>query len=323
MQTSTVYGQERAIRFLKNAIEKNQISHAYLFSGRKGVGKRLLAEQFAQGLLCENDRTFQSCSCQHCSKIASSAHADIRWIGADEGERTIKLAEVRAVQSWLALRPLEARRKVCIIHYAERMTEEAANAFLKTLEEPPQNSYIIFTVEHTFQLLDTILSRLVEVRLDPLPCEKLAEILQTEYGYGAESHFLAYQSQGSIGLAHEYKERDFFSLKNSILDSFLASDAREFFLGLVQTATKELDAMFHYLCGVFHDSLLLKYGVEQKFVINQDRVEDIARFAHTLRSDDIQKFLTLCEEARRLLKRNVNSKLILTNLAAQSEVLNR
>jgi DNA polymerase-3 subunit delta' len=323
MQETHVYGQERAIRFLTNAISNKQISHAYLFSGKKGLGKDIIATRFAKSLLCERSSVFEECSCQACMKVDHDAHPDMRWVGRDETEKTIKLAEIRDIQAWLSFKPLEGSRKICIVYYAERMTEEAANAFLKTLEEPPANSFIIFIVEHTFQLLETILSRLVEVRFESLSCGRLAEILERDYGYGAESHFLAYQSQGSIGVARQFKENNFFDVKNSILDSFLTRDARDFFLDLVQTQTAELDALLHFLCGVLHDVLLLKYSVDAQYVINQDRIADLTALSERVSSENIQVFLTVCEDARRLLKRNVNTKLILTNLATESVRLNQ
>jgi len=321
MHVEKLYGQERSIRFLKNAITNEQISHAYLLSGGRGLGKRNLAAAFAQSLICEESPAFSGCTCSSCHKVTHDSHPDIKWVGLDESERSIKLETVRSIHSWIALRPLEARRKVCIINYAERMTEEAANAFLKTLEEPPANSFIIFIVEHTFQLLDTIVSRLVEVRLDTLPNESLCNILQRDYGFGNDAHFFAYQSQGSIGLALEYKKKNFFTLKNTILDSFLHGDKREFFLELVKTTSKELDNIFYFLCGIFHDVLLLKHGVETTYIINQDRIDDLYSFAQSISANDSYTFMSVLEDARRQIKRNVNAKLILTQLAVKSEQL--
>ena len=178
-----LFGQERAVSFLKSSLKKKQIASSYLFSGREGLGKKLLARQFTQSLICEEENIFTPCNCVSCEKIASDIHPDVKWIGSDEGERFIKIEDIRRLQSWAMLRPLEARRKVFIINRAERLTEEAANAFLKTLEEPPPDTHIILLTDNSFRLSDTILSRLLEVRLSPLSFDRLCEILHSEFLY--------------------------------------------------------------------------------------------------------------------------------------------
>lgn len=318
-QDERLFGQERAIGYLRNSLEGSQLAHAYLFSGNRGLGKRLLARSFAEALVCEKDTFFSDCTCRACVNVRAESHPDVLWIGLDETERSIKLESIRAMQSWIALRPLEATRKLCIVNYAERLTEEAANAFLKTLEEPPANVFIIFIVEHVYQLLDTIVSRMVEVRLDPLPAERICGILGKEYGITTEAHFLAYQSQGSVGRALEYARDDFFTVKNALLDSFLRADKREFFLELVKEAPASLDSILYFFCGVFHDALLLKNRVDTEFIINQDRIDEVRSFADAVSGASIVSFMALLEGARRQLKRNVNAKLILMNLAVESE----
>jgi len=154
-----LHGQQTAITFLEKAIIKGAISHAYLFSGPEGVGKKTLARQFAQSVNCERNEYFSECSCVSCSKIAQDIHPDVKWVGLDGDARSIKINEVRELQSWVMLKPLEGRKKICIVNKAERFTEEAANAFLKTLEEPPQGAHIVLLGEHLFRLPSTILSR--------------------------------------------------------------------------------------------------------------------------------------------------------------------
>jgi DNA polymerase III subunit delta' len=321
MDSDKLFGQERALQYLRNAFESAHLSHAYVLSGERGLGKHLVARAFAQAIVCENSTFYSECLCHGCRKVTEHNHPDVLWIGLDDTERSIKLETIRSMQSWVALRPLEAKRKVCIVNYAERLTEEAANAFLKTLEEPPQNVFIVFIVEQAFHLLDTIVSRMVEIRLEPLPAKTIESILTHEYGITHEAHFIAHQSQGSLGRALEYARADFFRLKNELLDSFLHNDKRGFFLDLVREAPAELDSVLYFLCGLFHDLLLLKNGIAVDSIINQDRIDDVRSCAEAIASNDIVSFMTMLEGARRQLKRNVNAKLILMDLALESESL--
>ena len=312
-----LFGQEEAITFLKNDLKREQAARSYLFSGKEGVGKKLLARQFAQSLNCEQGSMFARCTCTSCRKITSDIHPDVRWVGLNEEVRSIKIEEVRELQSWVMLHPFEGKRKVFIINRAERLTEEAANAFLKILEEPPADTYIILLSHLPFQLADTILSRVVEVRLHPLPVELLFKILCAEFNITEEAHFLAYQSEGSLGLALKYQEEDFFRLKNAIIDSFLAQDPVAYFLSLIHISQSELDTFFHILCTFLHDVLLVKSGVDQSLLIHNDRIKDIGALGKRISKDAIIELMTLFEESRRSLKRNVNSKLILSRLAVR------
>ena len=316
-----LFGQEEAVTFLKNDLKKGDGARSYLFSGKEGIGKKLLARQFAQSINCADGTLFTECSCTSCHKIASDMHPDVKWIGLDEEARSIKIEEIRQLQSWINLHPFEGKRKVFIINRAERLTEEAANAFLKILEEPPADTYIILLSHLPFQLPGTIISRVNEIRLCPLSADVLSTILHTEFNITEEAHFLAYQSEGSIGLALRYHEEDYFRLKNTIIDSFLKQDSVDYFLSLVTISHSELDTLFYILCSFFHDVLLVNSEVDQSLIMHNDRREDIHVFSKRLSSNHIIEFMTVLEESRRSLKRNVNSKLILSRLAVRGNAI--
>ncbi len=312
-----LFGQEEAVRFLKNDFKKGDGARSFLFSGKEGIGKKLLARQFAQSLNCEMGSIFEGCDCASCRKIALNTHPDVKWIGLDEEARSIKIEEIRELQSWVMLHPFEGKRKVFIINKAERLTEEAANAFLKILEEPPADTTIILLSSFTFQLTDTIISRVVEVRLRPLSVDSLCGILRDKFNIKDEAHFLAYQSEGSLGLALKYQEEDYFNLKNAVIDSFLKQNPVEYFLSLVNISQLELNNLFHILCGLFHDALLIKSGVSESFIIHQDRIAEINSLCKRLSHEHITELMNLFEESRRSLKQNINSKLILSRLASR------
>jgi len=248
-------------------------------------------------------------------------HPDLYWVGADETVRSIKIEDIRALQSWVMLRPLEGPKKVCIMPSAERLTEEAANAFLKILEEPPHDTHLILTVAHTFQLLPTLVSRVVTVRMAPLSCDTLGELLKSRFQVGDDARALAYQAQGSVGLAMRYVEEEYGTLKNAIIDAFVKEPCADYFLSLINISVRELEDLFQVLAGFLHDVLLLHMGVPQGELIHRDRIEASRRLCRTWPPKAVQELLRLIDEGRLLLKRNVNPKLIVSQLAAHGESL--
>jgi DNA polymerase-3 subunit delta' len=148
-------------------LKGERVAHTYLFSGPAGVSKNELALGFAKALLCLKREFFQSCVCASCSKIDRKNHPDVRWFGEDEKSRSLKIELVREILHQASLKPYEGRWKVFILEGAERLTGEASNALLKTLEEPPGHSVFILLAENKAHLLETIQSRSFEIRALP------------------------------------------------------------------------------------------------------------------------------------------------------------
>ena len=121
-----VCAQEGAMRFLTKTVQTKQIAHAYLFFGGEGLGKKGLAKMFAQSLNCVHETIFSECYCDQCRKIEMNIHPDVKWVGLDESERSIKLEKIHELHEWMSLRALEGKKKVIIVNKAERFTEEAA-----------------------------------------------------------------------------------------------------------------------------------------------------------------------------------------------------
>ena len=182
-------GNHRGLLLLTAHLRRNQIAPTYLFTGPEGEAKNELATRFAQALNCERGKFFENCNCPSCQKIGRGNHPDVKWLGQDEKIRSLKIEEVRAVVHECWLKPFEGKWKVFIFQGAERLTLEAANALLKTLEEPPGHSVFLMLVETKAHLLETLQSRGCEVRVppspEPDPCtEKIVETLE-EKGWDA------------------------------------------------------------------------------------------------------------------------------------------
>ncbi len=168
MPSEKVSQQEFAVKILTAHLEKERLSHTYLFSGEKESGKEDLARAFACALNCEEGKYFEICSCGSCRKGETGNHPDIKWIGQDMKQRSLKIEEMRETIGAASFKPYEGKRKVFILVQADRLTPDASNALLKTLEEPPDKTIFILTADSRSNLLETILSRSFEVRLRPL-----------------------------------------------------------------------------------------------------------------------------------------------------------
>lgn len=207
MSFGRIHGQARALDVLRRALAAGRLPHALLFSGPDGVGKRLAALELAKALNCAGPAPERDAcdACAACRLADRGAHPDLLAV-APEG-RSLKIAQVREVERHVALTPYAGRRVVAILDAAEAMTLEAANAFLKTLEEPPSAAVLILVSAAPTSLLPTIRSRCQEVRFGPLPDEVLADVL-VEGGIGPEEARRAAElGAGSLTLARAWAER--------------------------------------------------------------------------------------------------------------------
>lgn len=170
-----IKAQSLAVRILKTHLETQSLASTYLVTGQPASGKEDIAEAFSRALLCQNKNWFQDCACQSCAKVTNQQHPDVRWIGTDPSVRSIKIEEIRDLLGWTALKPYESEWKIFVIALSDRLTLEAANALLKTLEEPPKHTIFILLVESKSQLLETIQSRAFEIRLKPLAVTSAAQ----------------------------------------------------------------------------------------------------------------------------------------------------
>ncbi len=166
MSFASVFGQEEASKILQKQIENKRLAHTYLFTGGTAAAQDSLAMSLACALN-DPEAKPEAALTPISKRIREKNHPDIKWVGEDPKARSIKIDEIRTLLGIAAMSPFEARWKVFIICRAERMTLDAQNVLLKTLEEPPANSVFCLLVESKDALLETIRSRSFEVRLKP------------------------------------------------------------------------------------------------------------------------------------------------------------
>ena len=211
---NTIIGHEWAAEMLAGVIEHERVGHAYLITGPDQVGKTTLARTFAQALNCEAaDVARRPCGrCRACSLIAADRHPDVRLLLPEvsgRGKLTLKIDEIRGLQQDLSLAAYEARYKVVILERFDAATDGAANAFLKTLEEPPRNVVVLLTANDADTLLPTIASRCRLIHLRPLPAALIEQSLRARWQVPPEqASLLAHLADGRLGWAVQAAQND-------------------------------------------------------------------------------------------------------------------
>jgi len=176
-----VVGYQWAVQGLRHAVARDEIPHALLITGPASVGKHTLAQQLVAAMLCKANGDRPCGTCLSCRKLRSGNHPDYVVVEPEGATARLKIDQIRPVERFLALTPKEGTRKVVLISDFERATIGAANALLKTLEEPPSYAHLILLATDADLLLPTIVSRSQQIVLRPLPSRLVAEALVSEW----------------------------------------------------------------------------------------------------------------------------------------------
>lgn len=314
MPFSSIIGHDRTIAVLKRAIANNALAHAYLFSGEPGIGKALAAGELAAALNCQAPGPDGGCGvCSSCRKVAARSHPDVHLLAPDGTE--IKIDQVRQVQSDLALRPFEGRRKLLIVDSAESLNEAASNAFLKTLEEPPGESLIILVTSMPRKLLITIRSRCQELAFQPLPRATIAAVLRDRRSLDeSDAWFLAGLGRGSLGraLAMEAGEERQAREQVASLLAGLPGMRLDELLSLADGVAKDregFDRLINMAVELLRDRLVHLETGDDRLLIFPPGVDDHPRSRRELLRD-----LDLFTASRSLLDRRVSGQLVAENL---------
>jgi DNA polymerase-3 subunit delta' len=314
-------GHPRAIGLLQQSLGSGRLSHAYLFAGPPHVGKLTLAMNLAQAVNC--DRGDPPCQeCGPCRRIAAAKHADIHVVDLLSLEKKeIGIRQVADMQAAAHLPPFEGRYKVFIFDRAEMLSHEAANALLKTLEEPPPNVLIILLTAREGDMLPTISSRCQRVELRPLPVRTVREALIADHHIPPDrADLLARLSGGCPGWAvqalsdeavladRDQRLADFARLCSAGTHERLAYAAG--LAGLFSKGRDQVaDTLFAWLQW-WRDVMLIKCG-SSRWIVNADQEEVLRRQAERNTPDTIRTFMRGITRTARDLERNANPRLAL------------
>ncbi len=342
-------GHHPIVRMLDQAVSQDRLRHAYLFVGPARVGKTTLARWLAMRLDCVG--TSPPCgSCRPCRLILAASHPDVRAIqlAADHdapaglaieipsrspraAERMIGIDQVRAIQHDASLAPHEARWKVYVITAAERLSLEAANCLLKTLEEPPSRVVLVLTAAETVDLPSTVVSRCQVIRVAPVPPSEIASGLARDYGCDADrANLIARLSGGRPGWAIEAAQHPaLLEERARLIDDLNLTLGHSFGerLGLAERLASEFSrdqsrvlrtlALWQLF---WWDVQLLQYGCAD-LITNIDQRETLQHLADRVSVSTVLEYLQDLDHAARRLLHNVNPRLALEALLVGSPVV--
>lgn len=197
-----IIGQEQLKEHLQNAIATNKVSHAYIINGERSSGKEFIARVFAMALQCENGGVEPCGECHSCKQALSNNQPDIVYV-SHEKPNTIGVEDIRAqINGDIVIKPYSSPRKIYIMNEGEKMTVQAQNALLKTLEEPPEYAVILILTTHVEALLPTILSRCVVLNMKPVPDALVKKYLMEELAVpDYKANICVAFARGNIGKA--------------------------------------------------------------------------------------------------------------------------
>jgi len=319
MQFDAFIGNRKIVERLRSKLRETRFPHGLIFSGPEGVGKHACATMLAKALNCRNAAIGDFCDvCPSCRKIESGVHPDVITATVQEDATQIKIAQVREILSILDLQPLEGRNKVFIIDPADALTPEAANALLKGLEEPPENTFFILITVNVQELLLTVRSRCQIYHFIPLTLDEIRQ-------HGITDELTIRWSQGSIGRA---RSLDISRLKGerSIMIDFLETaftatqDEFQDLLGVsseLGRAKQDFDNRMTVLSVLLADVLYIKEGMRYK-IVNIDIEAKLTQLAAPVPSERlvrVSEFLRFIESS---LKNNVNRQMLTDVLAITS-----
>ncbi len=312
---SDLIGQEGAVQRLVRLVTSDRLPHALLFEGPEGVGKFTAAQALAASLLCRRPpRPGDACGeCSACVKVEGQNHADLHLIRTPDPR--IKIAEVREAERALALRPMEGQRKVLLVEDAHKMTIEAQNALLKTLEEPRGSTHIILTVARLKNVLPTVVSRCQRLRFQALSSSQIAGLLATEAG-----PMVAALAQGSVGRAQSIEVAATLEVRNRMaaLDRRLEHATPKAALDAIAIAAelghdrREMAAALDLLALWLRDQITIASGTGESEIANSDRRADLeALSAERGLTELLARARTVMEARRQLdLPFNLNATMI-------------
>jgi len=326
-----VYGHVWALELLRRQMAQRKVAHAYLFTGPAQIGRGTVARWLAQALLCQGEPPPPCGRCPACRRVAAEAHPDLHRLRLDlqEGNRrTLGIEAIREMRQGLAERPFYGRRKVYLIEDAECMTVEAANALLKTLEEPPPFVVLLLVALSDHLLLPTIVSRCQIFPLQPLSPREVRQALVERWGASEEqAGLLASLSRGRLGWAVQALEdpqvlrrrgESLEALRRlmgaGLLERFAFAESQERIWRQGKAAL--VLEMLQYWQEWWRDLFLVGQGCTD-LVVNRDQVEALESAGRRISPASALAFLYALRATQERLQEQVNPRLALEELLLQ------
>lgn len=307
-----IIGHESIIEHLKNAIQTKKVSHAYLLQGEEGMGKKLIATVFAKTLQCEEGGIEPCNQCKSCMQVDSNNHPDIIWVNHEKA--SIGVDDIRSqVNHNIQVKPYNSPYKIYIIDDAEKLTEQAQNALLKTIEEPPEYAIVLLLADNINAILQTILSRCVKLSLKSVDKTAIKEFLMVQYqipdyAAGVAADF----SGGNVGKAIKYaSSEEFTRMKDNVLHLLKYIDDMELYevIAGLKTFTADKGSIDDYIDLMmlwYRDILMFKATADPNLMLYKDELTFIRKQANKISYEGLENIISAMDKAKLRLKANVN-----------------
>jgi DNA polymerase-3 subunit delta' len=323
MSFKDIVGQERVIKILTKSIKENKVSSSYIFVGSEGIGKKFTAIEFAKALNCLNlNKNLEACeNCQSCIGINKQFYPDLKIVEA--AKDSIKIDQIREIRKEIELKPFKSRKKIYIIDHADKMTLEASNCLLKTIEEPPYYAIIILICPKIDSILPTIVSRCHIINFSLVTSLKIKEQLLNKITNleKDEAEIISKLAQGSIGEAFKLlTDKEYFVRRETLLNYLSAIIPGKYgkdFFEKAERVISEIDRIEEILEMIklwYRDILIIKNTGSHKYIVNCDKLEMLGKKSQVYSQKMLIDILDYLELAEEYLTKNVNKRLILERL---------
>ena len=310
---TNIIGQEQLKEHLQNAIAMNKVSHAYIINGERSSGKEFVAKVFAAALQCERGGTEPCGECHSCIQAKSGNQPDIIFVSHDK-PNSIGVEDIRAqINNDIGIKPYSSPRKVYIMNEGEKMTVQAQNALLKTLEEPPEYAVILILTANVDSLLPTILSRCVVLNMKPVPDHKVKKYLMEELEIpDYKANICVAFARGNIGKAKMLaSSEEFEKVKEeavTLVKYINDMDISEVVKAIKKISEDQFDVTDYLdiLSVWYRDALLFKATKDANSLIFKNELQYIRKVADRSTYEGIETIVKALQQAKRRLEANVN-----------------
>ena len=286
---ANILGNEKIKESLQNSVKAERISHSYLFIGTDGIGKKMMAKEFAKMILCLDKDNKYCNNCKSCIEFDTNNNPDFKIIKPDGN--SIKIEQIREIQDKIAEKPIISNKKAYIIDDADKMTQEAQNCLLKTLEEPPEYAIIILIGSNETAFLSTIKSRCIILHFKKIKDEEIAKFIREKYQIEIDNQNLLKAAQGSIGKAIQIKEdEEIYSKIDEIISNLENADNIDILkmAEIIYKSKDKINDILEYMNIIFID---------------------IAK-----KSNKYANCINIVEDAKKRLQSNVNFDMCIDNM---------
>ena len=308
-----IVGQEQLKEHLQNAIATNKVSHAYIINGERNAGKEFIARVFAMTLQCEKGETEPCGECHSCKQALGNNQPDIIYI-SHEKPNTIGVEDIRVqINGDIAIKPYSSPRKIYIINEGEKMTPQAQNALLKTLEEPPEYAVILILTTNVEAMLPTVLSRCVVLNMKPVSDRLVKKYLMEQLAVpDYKANICVAFARGNIGKAKMLaSSEEFEKVKDEAIT--LVKNINDMEISEIVKAIKKISEYkfdvndyLDILMAWYRDVLLFKATKDVNSLVFKEDIQQIMRMSDRSTYEGIEQIVNALQSAKKRLEANVN-----------------